>query len=94
MKALPASLKEGDIVNVVSFSTDATVLLEGANFDSENYLEVVNKLETIASTNLDEGIRVAYQVANRTYDPEKSNRVVILTDAYANTGEVDSTVIA
>lgn len=40
------------------------------------------------------GIELAYQVATTSYDETKANRVIILTDAYANTGEIDSAVIA
>ena len=46
------------------------------------------------STNLAAGIDAAYQAALNTYDPEKTNRVIILTDAYANTGQIDPAIIA
>jgi len=88
------SLKEGDIINIVQFSSDSTasdVLLEGWNYSNADNkcLGVGSSLRTIGSTNLNAGIERAYLVANRTFKADHTNRVVILTDAYANTGEVD-----
>ncbi|MDH5559659.1 MAG: VWA domain-containing protein [Deltaproteobacteria bacterium] len=97
------SLKDGDVVSIVQFSdgsTEADVLLEGWTYSSADitndttYLDAVNPISTIGATNIDAGITMAYKVANRNYDVAKSNRVIILTDAYANTGETNSTIIA
>jgi len=93
------SLKEGDVVNIVQFSTDSTesdVLLEGWNYSSTDnqYLNIVSALSPTYSTNLNAGIQRAYIVAKRTFKPGHTNRVILLTDAYANTGEVDPMVIS
>lgn len=96
LSEMHSSLKDGDVVNLVTFSTQASVLLEGWEFDEGNneLQQEIDALETISSTNLDAGIQLAYAVAARTYDQAKSNRVLILTDAYANVGQVNSSVIA
>ncbi len=91
---LPNSLKLGDVINLVVFSTDAQVVLENWQFGQTGLTQAIAQLRADNSTNLNRGIQLAYQVANRQYDSEKSNRVVILTDAYANTGEVDPTIIS
>lgn len=92
-----STLKEGDVVNIVTFDTNAQVLLEGHNIigdDRTMYESTVNNLYTRGSTNLNAGIELAYQVAQNTFDSEKSNRVIILTDAKANSGQVNPTIIA
>jgi Mg-chelatase subunit ChlD len=93
-----ASLKAGDVVNIVTFSTTSSTVLKGAAYNGGSefpaFQNVVNALEPTDSTNLNAGIQEAYSTAWSTFNPVKKNRVLILTDAYANTGEVDSTVIA
>ncbi|HEY7883749.1 MAG TPA: VWA domain-containing protein, partial [Cellvibrionaceae bacterium] len=93
---LDASLKPGDIVSIVSFETVARTVLEHWQYDATSslYHNAVASLYAQGSTNLNAGIEEAYRVAQSSYDPEKSNRVVILTDAYANTGEVNPSIIA
>lgn len=93
------SMKEGDILNIVQFSTSSTeadVLLEGWPYtvDDPTFVNTVSSMRTINTTNLDEGIQRAYNVATRNFDQTKINRVIILTDAFANTGETDVTVIS
>lgn len=90
------SLKEGDILNLVTFDTSAEVVLTDWMFDADDttYIDAVSRLTERGSTNLNRGITLAYEVANRSYDATKANRVIILTDAYANTGEIAPEVIA
>lgn len=94
LSALPESLKEGDEINIVTFNNTASIRLESDTFDEDVYQSVIESLRVDGSTNLDAGIKIAYEVANRQYKPEKSNRVIIITDAYANTGVVDPAVIS
>lgn len=93
---LNESLKPGDVVNLVTFQTTAAIVLTGWSYGDEPAVleDAIRGLMTAGSTNLDAGVSLAYQVAQEFYDPEKANRVVMLTDAYANTGEVDSSIIA
>lgn len=94
--ALESSLKEGDVVNLVTFDTYAKLLLSDWHYDATDatYRRLVQSLVSGGTTNLDRGIDAGYDVALATYDPEKSNRVVMLTDALANAGEVDPSRIA
>lgn len=95
---MTASLKSGDVINIVGFSGTAENVLEGWEFNSNNISGLTTAIEGFyypdGSTNLDAGITLAYQLANQYYDAEKANRVVMLTDAYANTGELDTKIIA
>ncbi|WP_221800718.1 vWA domain-containing protein [Oceanobacter mangrovi] len=97
------ALKPGDVVNLVEFNTSASVVLENwlysqqstsADLDTAELADYFEQLSTNGSTNLDAGVQLAYDVALQYYDADKANRVVIMTDAYANTGETDTSVIA
>ena len=94
LKTLDGTLKEGDVINLVTFHTTASIVIEGMEYDFSGFVDTIEGLSTQGSTNLDAGIDLAYVVANRHYDPEKSNRVIILTDANANTGQTDPAVIS
>lgn len=95
-KVMWDELKEGDVVNLITFDTKASILKEGfvVSDNKDEYIELIDSIIARGSTNLNEGVETAYDVAARTYDPEKINRVIILTDAHANTGEVDATIIS
>ncbi|MBN2737324.1 MAG: VWA domain-containing protein [Spirochaetales bacterium] len=90
------SLKEGDVINIVSFDTNASLRYQGLKYpaDLETFRQGVTELVPTGSTNLNAGITLGYQVALDTYDSAKSNRVVLLTDAYANTGVINPAIIA
>ncbi|WP_437940039.1 vWA domain-containing protein [Sorangium sp. So ce341] len=99
LKGLLRSLKPGDLVNVVTFNSTAQIELEGALIEpvGSGLAEVrraIDSVEPTGSTALADGISLAYQIARQRYDPGKLNRIVILTDAYANVGEVDPALIA
>lgn len=96
MQEVLQSLKPGDIVNVVSFSDSAKTLLEGFSISENNsaYTQVVNALKTEGGTNLNAGLTEAYSVARKTFDATKINRVVMLTDAFANAGEVNANLVS
>ena len=91
------SLKEGDVINIITFSTTSTVVLKNWSYSptDNTFLEKVNGLVAIGGTNLDAGVQGAYATAREddVYDAAKANRIVIFTDADANVGEVNSSVI-
>lgn len=95
LKTLSTQLKVGDVVNIVSFSDDAKVLLRDwkVQADSSEFLKVVEALQPEASTNLDAGITKGYELAQASYSRDKINRVVMLTDAFANRGSVNTDAI-
>ncbi len=96
LNQMTGALKEGDIVNLVTFSNDAKIVLQNVTFSGipSNFIPAVNALEIEGGTNLAAGLKKGYEVAVGAFDPTKLNRVVMITDAYANIGEVDSTVIS
>lgn len=92
-----SELKAGDIVSITLFDSSVCTLAE--NFvvgrDSLYLLEnLIRRIEPLGSTNLHDGLRAGYTAADRAYRPQYTNRVIIVTDAIANTGVVDEELIS
>jgi Ca-activated chloride channel family protein len=89
------SLGEGDRFNIVSFATEARPFWDGlVDVNAENIeaaVSMIAKLEAVGGTNIDEALRLAVGMA------EKSDRpcmVVFLTDGKPTIGETDSDRLA
>lgn len=90
-------LKTGDMVHLVIFDHEVCVPME--NFvvgrDPREKLEkVIFALEPRGSTDLNAGLSRGYEIADRAYRSDASNRVVLVTDALTNTGETDEQLIS
>ncbi|MCA9648405.1 MAG: VWA domain-containing protein [Myxococcales bacterium] len=97
LEQMVGQLKRGDMVHLVLFDDVVCVPLE--NFvvgrDRPAFLtQVIRELEPRGSTNLHDGLRAGYELADRAYQPGYSNRVVMITDALTNTGVTDESLIA
>lgn len=95
LRQLPTQLKQGDVINLVTFSDDAKVLIKNWTYSGNpaDYLTTVDKIATEASTNLDAGLTKGYELAKATFSKDKINRVVMMTDAFANQGQTKADVI-
>ncbi|RJO64807.1 MAG: VWA domain-containing protein [Myxococcales bacterium] len=92
MKRVYDELKAGDVVNVVQFNHAVCTPLE--NFvvgrdAREIFDRAVDYLEPVGSTNLHDGLVRGYELANKYFQADRNNRVLMITDAMANTGIVD-----
>lgn len=90
-------LKAGDVVQIVLFDSVTCPLVQ--NFvvgrDSLTRLsQLISLIEPRGGSNLQDGLARGYDVANRAYRPDASNRVVLLTDAEATSLITDEAVIA
>ena len=96
LRMLEYSLKDGDVLNLVTFSSSSKVLFSNYSYSAkkDEMISIVNGLALDGSTDLNAGVNKGYQVARNTFDPGKINRVILLTDAYANTGEIDPDFIS
>lgn len=87
-----SELKTGDLVNLVVFDHNVCTPLE--NFvvgrdDSSILRKAIGGMRPRGSTNLHAGLTTGYGLADRSYQPTYSNRVILVTDALANTGVTD-----
>jgi von Willebrand factor type A domain len=85
-------LKAGDIVHLLTFNTSVCVPVESfvAGRDKMETLEkAIRTIRPQGNTDLYAGLLRAYQIADSTYQRTYSNRVLVITDALANTGRTD-----
>ncbi len=92
MEQVYDELKDGDVVNIVQFNHQICVPLEGfvVGRDKKSlFKKAVDYLESWGSTNLHDGMTKGYELSEKYREEEKNNRVIMITDAMANTGVVD-----
>lgn len=83
-------LGENDAVALVAYSDEAKILREMTPVSSREKLhDAVDELEVDGSTNLEDGITTGYRVARDGFREGAANRVILLSDGLANTGETE-----
>jgi Ca-activated chloride channel homolog len=89
-KLLLSSLKPDDTVAIVTYAGGAGTVLEPTKVaDKERILTALDHLRSGGSTAGAEGIRQAYQLAERDFDQDGVNRVILATDGDFNVGITD-----
>lgn len=84
-------LRPQDSVAIVAFNDRATVQREMTRVaDKQRLHEAVDGLRAGGSTNLGDGIVTGYRVARDAFRPQANNRVVLLSDGLANTGNTSA----
>jgi Ca-activated chloride channel family protein len=87
MHVLVDELTIRDTVSIVAYSDSAWVVLTPTNgFNKGVIRRAINKLHPMNSTNAEAGLILGYKQANKSFDAEASNRVVLLSDGVANVG--------
>jgi len=97
MNQMMGQLKTGDLINIVLFDHDECTPIE--NFvvgrDSPEILKkAIDRMTPRGSTDVNLGLTKGYELADRGYLPTYNNRVVLVTDALANTGDTDPRTMA
>lgn len=92
-------LQAGDVVNVVKWATEDSVLLQsypatGTPADKLKLTEVVSKLAPGGGSDLHSGLLKGYELAAAKFDKTKINRIVLISDGGANLGVLDRDIIA
>ncbi len=90
MKVLASLLGQADRVTLIGFARQPRLLAEempGA--DAGKLAELVARTPREGGTNVEEGLRLAGELALRHYAPQAQNRIVLLTDGAANLGDAD-----
>ncbi|MFE6458811.1 von Willebrand factor type A domain-containing protein [Streptomyces cinereoruber] len=92
---LVGELRDDDSIALVTFSSEAETRLPMTRVGEarKRIREVVGSLETGASTNVEAGVRTGYDVAVEGHRKGATNRVVLLSDALANTGSTEAETI-
>ncbi|MGW2018797.1 YfbK domain-containing protein [Streptomyces sp. NPDC001927] len=89
---LTDELRDDDSVALVTFSDEAETRLPMTRVKGqrERIHGIVDGLATTSSTNVEAGVRTGYDVAVEGHREGATNRVVLLSDALANTGDTDA----
>ncbi|QES06192.1 DUF3520 domain-containing protein [Streptomyces venezuelae] len=92
---LADELRDDDSIALVTFSDEAETRLPMTRVGEARgrVREVVNSLATTSSTNVEAGVRTGYDVAVDGHRKGATNRVVLLSDALANTGATEAGAI-
>lgn len=92
---LTDELRDDDSVSLVTFSDEAETVLPMTRLrDHRGKIhDAVDSMEATDSTNVEAGVRRGYEEAVDGHRKGANNRVVLLSDALANTGETDADAI-
>ncbi|MEU6179719.1 vWA domain-containing protein [Streptomyces coeruleorubidus] len=88
-------LRDDDSVAIVTFSDEAETVLPMTRLDGnrDEIHDVISELDTRDSTNLGAGVEIGYETAVEGLREGATNRVVLVSDALANTGDTDADTI-
>ncbi|WP_330349677.1 vWA domain-containing protein [Streptomyces sp. NBC_00582] len=88
-------LRDDDSVALVTFSADAETVLPMTRLGDHRARvhDAIDRLRPDDSTNLGAGVRTGYDTAVEGLREGATNRVVLVSDALANTGETDADAI-
>ncbi|MFE3518901.1 von Willebrand factor type A domain-containing protein [Streptomyces sp. NPDC059166] len=92
---LADELRDDDSVSLVTFSDEAETLLPMTRLQGNRtkVRDAIDEMEPTDSTNLGAGIEQGYREAAAGHRKGANNRVVLLSDALANTGETEADAI-
>ncbi|MEU0371515.1 von Willebrand factor type A domain-containing protein [Streptomyces sp. NPDC006283] len=92
---LTDQLRDDDSIAVVTFSGEAETRLPMTRLDGnrDRVHDVIDDLEPTDSTNVEAGVTTGYDEAVEGRRKGATNRVVLLSDALANTGETEAEAI-
>lgn len=96
-EAIAASLREGDIVSIVTWNSTEQIVLDThavSGPDDKTLLDKLDNFEVGGSADLYSGLIGAYKLAEANYDPGAWNRVVLVSDGGASVNDADLEVIA
>lgn len=85
--ALVDQLRPQDHVAIVAYAGEAGLVLRSTSgSDKEAIRKAIDRLESGGSTAGGAGITLAYKMAQRNFDPQGNNRVILATDGDFNVG--------
>ncbi len=83
-----------DRISIVVYGTTAHMLLPAVSAtEKERILEAIDALQPEGSTNVQEGLELAYTLAMKAFVPGGINRVLLLSDGVANNGITEAGAI-
>ena len=95
IEALVKRFRKSDRIAIVGFSDSASIVLDSCRKTNRDRIrDAIESICADGSTNLHAGLRMGYEHAMENFDPERTNRVLFLTDGNANVGVTEPSAIA
>lgn len=95
LRAFVERFRKSDRIAIVGFESSARVILPATEKTKvHKILTAIDSIRAGGGTNLHAGLMTGYGEALKNFDPERTNRVIFLTDGNANVGKVESSQIA
>ncbi len=90
LEELIQELEDEDTIAIVEFDDNPSVVLEPTEVeDDDEIYDALDDLEPGGSTNVEAGLELGYDLAGETFDDDRVNRVILLSDGVANVGLTD-----
>ena len=94
LSLLVEELRPTDKVGIVIYGSRGSVMLEPTSgHDKANIMRAIYELRAGGSTFVEEGLRLAYDMAQDELEPNRITRVILLSDGVANVGETGADAI-
>jgi len=96
-EVIAGSLKEGDVVSVVTWDTSNATVLDShavSGADDSILLSAINGMAAGGGTDLNGGLQAGYAMAQKNYSSDRINRIVLVSDGGANAGVTDINLIS
>ena len=94
LRLLVDELRPSDEVGIVIYGTNGQVLLEPTSGRNKRIImEAIDRLEPGGSTFVEEGLRLAYDMAIDYMHPDRITRVLVLSDGVGNVGNTEAEAI-
>ncbi|HUW35565.1 MAG TPA: von Willebrand factor type A domain-containing protein [Planctomycetota bacterium] len=91
LAALVSSLQPADRVSIVTYATDARLVLQARPVSAgSEIIAAMRAIQCGGSTNLLQGIELGYEVAQSAFRAGETNRVILCSDGVANVGLTDA----
>ncbi len=92
LRMLAGNLMLGDRIGLVVYGSQGQVISEPTS-NHDAILTAIDRLQPGGSTNANQGLQLAYEMAHREFDPERINRIILCSDGVANVGLTDADAI-
>ncbi len=91
LRMLLGQLRPNDRIAIVAFDTRAEIILRPTFVrDKWEIQHAIERIYANGSTNVDHGLKLGYELANKMFTRGKINRVMLLSDGVANTGRTQA----
>jgi Mg-chelatase subunit ChlD len=87
---IATKLNTSDYLSIITYATDAQLVLESSNNNSRDHLKkVIEEIQPVGATNISEGLKMALVQINKQKSNKNQSHIILLSDGKANFGIKD-----